>query len=285
MKQCKVCGANVPDEARFCQTCGNSEFYMNNPQLANVNPVNTSQPAYGQNQYNQQSMPNQQWQQPMPQNQPKKKNVGLIIGVVAAVLIVLAGIDAAAEKLFQEQGYGVYDDAGDDFNASNDVISNSKAYTEGTFDGAVYTNEWADIQFALPEGFSDADAATYSAAENANTDCGLYFIADDTMGLIYVCFEKLPAFPTYDEESYMDVLMDSLSSLTQLTYTVPDTYTTATVGGYAYTKAECELNNGYGDFSNTIYVRKLDDYMIVISTVGISPEANATLVKGITGVD
>lgn len=284
-KQCKSCGSNVPADAKFCQVCGGSDFITNN--------VATNQPVYNQNQYNQQPPINQTWQPPVPQNQPKKKKTGLIIGIVAAVLIVLAIIGMVAEKAFQEQGYGDNTGNNGDYNfnigessgtTNNDSeeIPEKLYYSEGTFDGSVYENKWADIKFALPEGFSDADAATYAAAENSNTECGMYFMADDTMGLIYICYEKLPTFPVYDEEKYLDTAMKSLQNISGVTYKIPDTYSTASIGGHAYAKAECEFNNGNGDFVNTFYARKLENYMIVISVIGVNSGYNDALVANIT---
>ena len=284
-KQCKACGSNVPVDARFCQVCGGAEFITNN--------VPTSQPVYNQNQYNQQPPINQTWQPPVPQTQPKKKKTGLIIGIVAAVLVVLAVIGMVAEKAFQNQGYGdntgnngdySYNIGGSNGNTDNSSSENEEKlyYSKGNFDGSVYENKWADIKFALPEGFSDADSATYMAAENSTTECGMYFMADDTMGLIYICYEKLPTFPVYDEEEYLDSAMKSLENVSGVTYKIPDTYSTATIGGYAYAKSECEFNNGNGDFANTFYVRKLDNYMIVISAIGVNSGYNDALVANIT---
>ena len=284
-KQCKACGSNVPADARFCQACGGAEFITND--------VPTNQPAYNQSQYNQQPPVNQTWQPPVPQNQPKKKKTGLIIGIVAAVLIVLAVIGMVAEKAFQDQGYGdntgnngdySYNIGGTNGNTDNSSSENEQKlyYPKGNFDGSIYENKWADIKFALPEGFSDADTATYMAAENSNTECGMHFMADDTMGLIYICYEKLPTFPVYDEEEYLDSAMKSLQNVSGVTYKIPDTYSTATIGGYAYAKAECEFNNGNGDFANTFYVRKLDNYMIVISAIGVNSGYNDALVANIT---
>lgn len=301
MKQCKACGSNVPNDARFCQVCGGSDFIINNPQQTNPNNNTTPQQhVYIPNQYNQQSFANQTWQQPpVPQNQPKKKKTGLVIGIVAAVLVVLAGIGMIAEKAFQNQGYGNNNDTSNNgdynFNIGGNIDSSDDStsydepekvyYTKGTFDGTTYVNEWADIKLTVPVGFSDADSATYSAAENSTTECGIYLMADDTMSLIYICYEKLPTLPVYDEEEYLDVAMKSLHSISGITYQTPDTYSTATIGGYTYTKAECEFNNGYGDFSNTIYVRKLDNYIIFISAIGINPESNDALVSNITTVN
>lgn len=259
-KQCKACGAQVPYEAKFCQICGNAEFI-----ISNSAPNNTTF-----NQYNQQSSANQAWQPPVPNKRPKKKK-GLIIGIIAVILLVLAAIGILAEKAFQRQGYG---------NNEPEKLY----YSKGNFDGSIYTNKWADIELSLPEGFSNADSATYSAAENSNTECGAYFFADDTMSLIYICYEKLPTFPVYDEEKYLDAATNSLQNISGITYQIPDTYGSIDIAGNSYVKAECQFNNGNGDFTQTIYVRKLDNYMIFISAIGISADSNDALVGNITKV-
>lgn len=253
-KQCKSCGSNVPNDANFCQMCGGAYFTINNQ-----TPI--------QQNYN------QTWQHPIPQNQPPKKKTGLTIGIIVAVLIVLAGIGELAERVFQELGYG---------DNNSEETSEKLYYSKGTFDGSIYENKWADIKFELPEGYSNADLDLYNAAEDSNTECGMYFMADDTMGMICICYEKLPSFPVYDEEKYLDLAMKSLENLSGITYEIPDTYTTANIGGYAYAKAECAFNNGYGDFANTFYVRKLDDYMIIISAAGVNSGSNDALVNYMT---
>lgn len=270
-KKCKSCGSDVPNDANFCQVCGGADFVANNQ--------TPNQPVFDQT-----------WQPPVPQDQPKKKKTGLVIGIIAAVLVVLAGVGMLAEKVsIQEQdefdaGY----DLGHDFDIHSDTNYNPEEaseklyYSKGTFDGSVYVNNWADIKFELPQGYSNADLATYNAAEDSNTECGIYFWADDAMGMIYICYEKLPAFPVYNEGKYLDAALKALQNISGVTYKIPDTYTTANIAGQTYTKAECAFNNGNGDFANTFYVRKLDGYMIVISAIGASSEANDALVGCIT---
>lgn len=273
-KQCTTCGALVPNEANFCQACGNTQFI-----IIDYDPYNTEY-----DQYNQQTYANQAWQPPVSNVQPKKKKTGLIIGIVAAVLIVLATIGGIAEKTFQEQGYGNNDSNIID-NSNSDNESEKLDYSKGNFDGSVYTNKWADIELALPEGYSNADLATYSAAENLSTECGLYFVADDTMSLIYICYEKLPSYPDYDEEEYLDIATKNMQNVEGITYQIPDTYDSVKIAGNTYVRAVCQFNNGYGDFVQTIYVRKLDNYMILISTGGVDAASNDALAGKITAAE
>lgn len=207
-----------------------------------------------------------------------------------------------AEKVLQEQGYGYYkdDDSGYDFNiggnnsssknnynsssSDNDVdddITETIKYTKGVFDGTTYVNDWADIKMVMPAGFQNADSETYSASENSTTECGVYLMAEDSMSIIYIVYEKLPKFPVYDEEDYLDAVVNTLKDPPAgITYeTAGITYTTKNIAGYAYAKADFKFNNGYGDFVQSGYARKQDDYMIFVCAIGTSAEANDALVN------
>lgn len=311
-KYCSKCNCEVEENARFCSNCGSSEFKSIDPEATTVLNDNMgyqpqtsyNQPDYSTQQpqapvYSQQQVPQFQQQMPFqPPVSPKKKGLkGWQIALIVVGVFALAGIGFIAEKVFQQQGYGdskkpqssYVDEDNNTFVDDNDNTSESEIeYTKGTLsDDGIYTNEWADIKFIMPDGFSNADSSTYSAAENSTTDCGMYFMADDTMSLVYICYEKLPSFPKYDEESYLDSAMKSVETQTPdgITYETTDRYTTHTIAGYKYTKAECSLNNGYGDFANSFYVRKQGDYMILISAISTSHASNDDLVSKITKVD
>ncbi len=281
-KRCKNCGANVPDNAKFCQVCGGSDFIAadsEQEQMMNSNKTISVQSGYSQNQYNQQPPVGQIWQPPVPQNKPKKK-VGLIVGIVAAVLVVLAAIGAVAENILKSKGYGYYDSGIG--TADNSADNSSENYTKGEFDGSVYVNEWANIKFEIPEGFSEADSSEYSTVENSTTDCGIYFISDDKTGLIYICYEKLPSYPEYNEKEYLDAAIKVIDDISGVTYSTPDAYSKAKVAGISYTKAEFKINNGYTDMVDTICVKKLENYMISVCALSPTSQENAELIDSIT---
>lgn len=282
-KRCKNCGANVPDNAKFCQVCRGSDFVADTSEQQQMNndKIVSAQSGYYQNQYSQQPPIGQIWQPPVPQNKPKKK-AGLIVGIVAAVLVVLAVIGIVSENLIKSKDSGYYDSGIGTINDSEN--SDSENYTKGEFDGAVYVNEWANIKLSIPEGFSDADSSQYSIVENSTIDCGIYFISDDRTSAIYVCYEKLPSYYTYNENKYLDAAIKALDTVSGITYSAPDAYSEITVAGTSYTKAEYKLNNSYMTLVNTVCVRKLGDRMVSICVMSPTSEKNAELIDGITKV-
>ena len=315
-KYCSKCNCEVEENARFCPMCGSPEFTSVDSEATTVLNENMGyppQPHYNQPDYsaqqpsqpqtsvNSQQVP--QFQQAVPFQPPvaqKKKGLkGWQIALIVVGVIAFAGIASIVVKVFRQQGYGdspkpqtsyfSEDNGNNSVEDNGDNFAASKIeYTKGTLsDDGIYTNAWADIKFVMPEGFSNADSSTYSNAEDSTTDCGMYFIADDTMSLVCILYEKLPDFPKYDEESYLDAVMESIETQmpTGIKYETTDRYTTQTIAGYAYAKAECNFNNGYGDFVQSFYVRKQGDYMIAIYAMGMSYASNDDLVSRITKVD
>lgn len=296
-KQCKACGATVPGDANFCQTCGSSDFIIDDYEKTAV--LNENENLF-QNTMSA-TNPNQNIQHNTRQQseQPKKKNKGLIIGIVATVVLVLAFIGNMMEKVFQEQGYGQgddtitgndiivdYDDSYVDIAETEDEQENGINYTKGEFDGTTYINEWADIKFTLPSDFIDGDVSLYEASENDTTDCGAYYMSEDTLSLISIVYEELPTLISYDEESYLDVAMSQMKGqLESFSYEFSSDYSTENIAGNTYVSADGSFNNGYGDFVHSFYVRKLDNYMIGISVMGVSIEANDALVQTIENVN
>lgn len=299
-KLCKRCGASVSDEASFCSVCGGNEFTYENPTPAQdmnqnyAGTQNMQQPQFGnqqfygnQNQnpnpnpnqnpyqYNQPNQPmpgmNQPWQPPVDPNKKKKKNVGLIIGIIIGVLVILTIIGGVVGNVL----------------SGNYVINNNGAaspanYSTGTLDGNVYTADWADIKFMIPDGYANSPESVQEMNElDDATECGIYVESNTgEISWLYICYEKLPAFPKYDETKYLD---DSISSLndddTGVTATLPDSYTRVQIAGQYYLKADCLLDNGAVTFTDSIYVRKVGDYMVVICAISESAEANEALMN------
>ena len=326
MKFCPNCNNQVDDNAAFCGVCGTAfataqqydqtqyqqtqyqqaqpeQYQQTIPQYQQAQPEQYQQtiPQYQQDasqyqqfqqgQYQQAPVQNQvNWQNPAPQ--PKKKNKSKKIAIIIIVLLVLSGIGFAAEKIFQQQGYGdgstptVQNDSQNSGAIAEDDEEPVKVeYTKGVFDGTTYINEWANIKMVVPEGYYEADESLYSTAQNETTECGLYLIAGDTMSLIYVCYEELPGYLVLNEEQYLDVALKNLKNVPGVTYELPDDYTTTVIAGEVYTVAECKFENANGVFVQDICVRKIDNRIVMISSTGVTSEVNDTLLGTITTAD
>ena len=174
MKTCPNCNTSFPDTENFCASCGT--------------PLQASQPQ----QYTAPSQP-QQYAQPQ-QPAPKKKNKNKAIIIVAIVLVVLGIIGSVAQKSVQDQGYGQADNdvVVNNYDDNNNDSASDVAYTKGTFDGTVYTNEWADLKFDATTGWVNASADMYANFEGEESvECGVILIDSYSTKQIIVTFEDL----------------------------------------------------------------------------------------------
>lgn len=280
-KRCKQCGAVVESSARFCQMCGCNEFFAE------------AQPQQTENNYNPNMAYNQgQYQPPVPQKNNSNRK-WIIAGIVLVVLSLLATVGYIAEKTYQNRDNSSYNSNSSSTVSFSIGISNSSEsntytessdsadyaesvdttseYTKGTFDGTVYKNEWSGIKLEMPDTFEDAPQSVYNEVSTApNTEYGIYLISSKTSSLMYIAYEKLPDGydDYYDEEKYLDASMNYLNSLTTAEYKTTDNYTSINIAGYEYKKAECSFTQNGIEFANTLYVRKIDNYIEMIS-VGI----------------
>lgn len=169
-------------------------------------------------------------------------------------------------------------------NATNNEENNTnlpakEAIARGVIDdNNVYTSEFADITFKLPEGLRYADDTEIASMMNVGADIvsqnkedvtelleqtALYDMVakDDTYGTsIMVMFEK--AILDVSAEYYLKNVGEGLKSVTQIGYEVNDEITTETVGGKEY-KALTTTVPTYG-LTQRYYTEKKDGYFISI---------------------
>ena len=218
-------------------------------------PVNNAYQQPANNGYYQQAY------QPAP-SQPKKKNGGLVIGIVVAVLAVLAIIGISAEKVFQNMGSG----------SSTYEPSYSISYNNGILADGVYTNEWANIRFDAVDPWTDGTDEEYAAYEgDPNTECGV--ILDDAVNgkQLSICFEKLTgANVLITADTYLDIVSDGLGESyndSGLPCQLSEYYDT-TIAGETYRTLRISFDGL--ESVQDLHVRKHDGYIIFIGIVAQS---------------
>lgn len=177
MKICPNCNNQLEDNAAFCDKCG--------AKLVVQQAYSQPQSNYAGQPY-QNYNPNQQangYQAPMQTNQPPKKKTGMIIGIVAACLIVLAIIGALAQDAFQKEGYGsgnTGNDAEYNFNIGND--SSDSSSSESTTSNSEYDDILAEAYIVHFNSFFGMDSESFvSKLDSGNIYCADYGYKNDVV--------------------------------------------------------------------------------------------------------
>ena len=271
MKTCPNCNSTFPDTENFCASCGT--------------PLQASQPQ----QYTAPAQP-QQYAQPQQPAQ-KKKNKSKTIAIVAVVLIILAVIGSVAQKTFQQQGYGQSDNDAvvnnyDDNNDNNNEDSTPKyAYTKGTFDGTVYTNEWADLKFDATTGWVNASADMYANFEGEESvECGVILIDSYSTKQIIVTFEDLKGTSITASEYLSNASGAMQQAYTQqnLTSTFSTAYDT-TIAGETFVAQTVTFAES--DLVVITSARVFDDHAIYITATAQSYADASMILNSFTTAD
>lgn len=154
-----------------------------------------------------------------------------------------------------------------------------EAIARGVIDANnVYTSEFADITFSLPEGLRYADDTEIASMMNVGAEIisankedvteileqtALYDMVakDDTYGTsVMVMFEK--ATLNVSEEYYLQKVGEGLEAVTNMGYEVEDEIKTETVGGKEYKSLTANIPT-YG-LTQKYYTEKIDGYFVNI---------------------
>ncbi len=238
MKYCMHCNTAAEDPSKYCSACGGSDFSETPIDVAETESTAAFVDYSDQTPYN-----------PDPSTLEKpKKSVGMIIvGIVVAVATVIALVASV-------------------------ILNVMTPYGKGETSDGVYTNEWANMQFELGEGWEELvlEKHVYSAEEGV--ECGIVAESDDAYVTVVFC----EGWSGNEPEGYFEKL-DSDAYVGE----VDDTYTARADGDAFEMKIAGEtflvrkyyaewLESGFAYYHNRYEcVRIQGDYAIHISIVVI----------------
>lgn len=175
LKICKRCEKEVFNDEKICPFCGQSDFIVidledkSNSTRQTVNQSRQTVNDYYKNQEKQttQSTNDNYAEQSTShiKNTYKKSEGSKKATIIIVVLVLIVNIIALIGSLISEQdsedtknslnsGKENYSESSEGSSGSSEVMI---PYSKGKFDGTIYINEWADIMFTMPEGFSESE--------------------------------------------------------------------------------------------------------------------------------
>lgn len=245
---CGKCGAQLPDNAEFCGNCGTKQNTVNGQ--ANM----------------------------------KKTNKWRIIGIVAAVLLVPNIIGMTVENLLQNTSDS--DNKTSITETENDIDYNShfdeekedeqkedeKEYKKGTFTATTYESEFIGIRYTAPDGWALAtESELQQIPSNASTTTEMQTLNSLDGSNIMILVEKMST-SNFTMDMYIYSLKSSLQSNGQVTITDIKEDGTYLIAGEEYNVLSYTASQDGVSYSQTVYLRKINSHMIVITVTSASAD-------------
>ena len=149
-----------------------------------------------------------------PPAKPKKKKSGCLIAVIiVGVLVIIGGVLVAviagkiAKEVTEEMDPNSLIDEFLDELAPDDTPA--AAYTKGTLTDNVYVNEWAGVQFKLPEGLANGSDADYAKYTNEHVDACLVTGEGNEQGQVLLLIEDVSRVNIhYPPDDYLEIFTE-----------------------------------------------------------------------------
>lgn len=199
----------------------------------------------------------------------RKKKMFSMLGVLAIILVVLIFVGALKVSI---------DNKGDD--KATDISPTSKevvSFSFGKVNGNVYENRWADIKCSVNGEWTEATKEQYSTYKDESTTCVFDILSNDKceIAILLIDLSKHPSFINYSEDMLLSEFSVGVSSKIENANTSKNSYQMLGNQLYLYADVKGKISNR--EVCVTSYLRKLDDYAIVVNISSNSAEKNHVL--------
>lgn len=219
----------------------------------------------------------------------KKNTILKVVAILVMIVLSLVVLTGCGKK---EENTNTENTNVENTNTQNEVVENTnventvveptpeetkKEISRGKWNDNVYTSEFAELTFKLPEGWTRSTdkeiAAMMQLGATMLEDEGKYNAeiakltsvydmlaksADQTSN-IQVMMEKVPM----QANEYAETLKKNLASLEQLSYNIGET-TETTIGGNTYKAVSATVEVSGMKMEQSYYVRNEGDYIVAI---------------------
>lgn len=299
IKFCGNCGTKLIENAEFCGNCG-TKVEPINKEYSEEETVSVSKEKSNASAGINEQTENLYWELPTNNpiasgvngqgnvQQPKKKNTVLIIGIVAAILLVLISIGAVIENSNSDKkddmAYSDYDMTetekllGEIEDSQIETENVKKTYSKGILTATSYESSYFDLKFNAPEGWVMQTADEISEQYGEDTDLLKYEMSASNAysgEVIVVSMEKLPS-KNLTIEQYIDISIINMQETAEFEILSRDG--TKVIAGNTYNTMSFNITDAASglNVNADYYVRKVEDRIICIMTMYLpGNQANA----------
>lgn len=255
MKRCKKCNYVMSDGNNYCSNCGSNDFEIIYTQ---ENSMDSGAYEYSEYQIDSEAA------------KIRKKKMLSMLGVL--VIIFLALIAFAAVKMSLDSK------AQKESQAENQTQQEEISFSYGDINGNMYRNKWADMQFAFDDNWKQAPKDSYNYFEDKKAVCDFNAVSADNKSQITVFLIDLSNQDSRLTLSEADLLKEYSAEVSKkIDGAKVSEYQYQLIGNslFVYTDASGQINGN--DICVTTYLRRKDDYAILINISSVNAERNQKL--------
>ena len=209
--------------------------------------------------------------------QPKKKKTGLIIGIsVGLVVVIVAAVvlffvffngGSKISGVFGGNQKQIVSGPAEGFVRDNENAAGTPDLN-GTYADGVYTNQWADLRFDVPEGWEESNLSDMVVGQGSMR----LFIdvsGKKYVGIGFASIQNL-GLNGLSESEFLAKMIERSTYSAGTTDISKTEWTLATIGGHSYCGADLHLTDKLSGRSEvgSVYVRYIGQYCITIATSG-----------------
>lgn len=271
---CSNCGKSIERNAGFCTHCGEKNINsISTDDEQTVSIFEKGNASYVAQEDVTPSVHRYNNEKEISGNKGKKK--GLVIGIIAAVLLILIIIGSTAEKSLQDKNVSDLPTEYD-FSETEKIlgeledseISTVKEYSKGVLTSSTYTSSFCELQFANPEGWVMLSEDEIEEQFNSNPEQYVYELAtvsSTSQERVFLMIEKLPT-KNFTVEQYMKAVAANNASAG---VSVISDNSTRIIAGETYNVINADVTDAATGISakTDYYMRKIEDRIVCIMAV------------------
>lgn len=258
MKICNNCNHCEPDTTDFCSNCESRDFSVNE-NLINDYDEKKNNKSYD---YTENTIdfydPN-----------VRKKKMFSMLGILAIILVVLVVFTAIKITLDNSQK--------DDIQNNNQTTQEEIAFSYGEFNGNIYHNNWADIKCYLDKDWKQVSKEKYDLYKDENTTCDFIAMSNDgsQIAILLIDLSNNQSLVYSSEDELIKDFSLRISNRIEKPKISENQY--QMLGNQLYLYSDIEGKTSEKEICITSYIRKKDNYAIVVNISSVNAEKNHVL--------
>ncbi len=227
-----------------------------------------------------------------PQSNKRRMTKGKItaIIVISAVVsfIIAFGVVYLISDFFAADGTEYLEQIESKFPDEDFIEDSDSAVSHGTLTSNTYRNDWLNLRLDCPEGFVEADSELYEEYHTEDSECVLYFIADDgdeiSISIGDGTYTTPKEYTAYYHASLVPILESQYNEAGEQDFEIKNIFDSVTVGNKKYLVSATHIDSNRADVVYCMLCTQLGDQLVEITIITDTLDECTSLINALQGL-